>query len=155
MFREPNLWKFDAPTVEGVDFPTLGIAQAWNDPAEAVLHVETYAADSSRKGGPTQFSVTNLPDAALVDVHCGADTYGRWRATGDHSIEVESEIADRVFRITTGYRGAAIGFEKTNNATVPPINGGGATTRPAATSGPAASIIAPPPACPCCVPAAA
>lgn len=154
LFREPNLSKFDAPTVEGVDFPSLGIAQAWNDPAEAVLHVETYAADSSRKGGPTQFSITNLPDAALVDVHCGADTYGRWRATGDHSIEVESEIADRVFRITTGYRGAAIGSEKTNNATVPPINSGGATTLPAGTSGPAASIIAPPPACPCCVPAA-
>ena len=48
LFREPNLSKFDAPTVEGVDFPSLGIAQAWNDPAEAVLHVETYAADSSR-----------------------------------------------------------------------------------------------------------
>jgi len=49
LFREPNLAKFDLPTVTDVDFPTLGIDRAWND-AHGVLHIGTYAADRSRNG---------------------------------------------------------------------------------------------------------
>ena len=34
-FEAPHLDKFDAPTVEGIDFPSLGVYQAWNDAASA------------------------------------------------------------------------------------------------------------------------
>ena len=43
-FEAPHMDKFEAPTVEGVDFPSLGIYQAWNDAGSGALHVGTYAA---------------------------------------------------------------------------------------------------------------
>ena len=43
-FEAPHMDKFEAPTVEDVDFPALGIYQAWNDTASGALHVGTYAA---------------------------------------------------------------------------------------------------------------
>ena len=36
--------QFDLPTVEGVDFPNLGISEASNDVSDGTLHVTTYAA---------------------------------------------------------------------------------------------------------------
>ena len=45
VFNEPNLEKFDQPTVAGVDFPKLGISEAWNDSATGLLRVSTYAAE--------------------------------------------------------------------------------------------------------------
>jgi Linalool dehydratase/isomerase len=49
-FTNPHRAKFNAPTVEGVDFPAMGIHQAWNDPATGTLNLATYAATPSRKG---------------------------------------------------------------------------------------------------------
>ena len=36
LFQEPNLAKFDQPTVTGVDFPAPRISQAWNDRAKPI-----------------------------------------------------------------------------------------------------------------------
>src|SRR5262249_1551462 len=44
--QAPFLDKFTAPTVEGVDFPSMGLFQAWNDAASGTLNVGTYAASS-------------------------------------------------------------------------------------------------------------
>ena len=49
-FEAPHMDKFEAPTVEDVDFPALGIYQAWNDTASGALHVGTYAAAPDRRG---------------------------------------------------------------------------------------------------------
>ena len=62
-FTNPHRAKFNAPTVEGVDFPAMGIHQAWNDPATGTLNLATYAATPSRKGTATSFRVTKLPNA--------------------------------------------------------------------------------------------
>ena len=49
-FEAPHLDKFAAPTVEGIDFPRLGVYQAWNDPTSGTLSVGTYAASPDRRG---------------------------------------------------------------------------------------------------------
>jgi hypothetical protein len=48
-FSAPHLDKFGSPTVEGIDYPSLGVAQAWNDPAGGMLHVVTYPASPDNR----------------------------------------------------------------------------------------------------------
>lgn len=57
IFNEPNLAKFDQPTVVGVDFPNVVLkAAAWDGSALTV-------AATSLSGGPTRFRVTNVPES--------------------------------------------------------------------------------------------
>ncbi len=112
LYRSPNLAKFSEPTVEGVEFPALGISRAWNDPATGVLQVETYAADRSRAGAATRFRVTGLADAASVTVRCDGQEHRRWRVTAPNAIEIESEVADRAFEIVTGRPAGAVVTER-------------------------------------------
>lgn len=115
---EPGAWtrvfqnndlhrRFDEPTVEGVDYPTLGLTRAWNDLDAGVLRVATFAATPSRRGSDTSFRVTNLPDPAAVSVRVDGADYPRWRVTGDDSIEINTDVGDRDFEITTGLRASA------------------------------------------------
>jgi hypothetical protein len=99
LFREPNLAKFKQPTVVGVDFPSLGVSRAWNDPADQVLHIATYAADSTATGRATKFKVTQLPDPSAVTVRCDGQEYSHWRAVGDGAIEIETTFDERAFEI--------------------------------------------------------
>jgi len=51
MFKKENGdAQFELPTVEGIDFPNLGICEARNDVAVGTLHVSTYAAMAARRG---------------------------------------------------------------------------------------------------------
>jgi hypothetical protein len=99
VFTDPNLAKFEQPTVHGVDFPRLGIATAWNDTTVGILHVRTYAATTSDRGAPTSFRVSLLPDAAAVVIRCDGADYPRWRVAGADTIEIDIDIDDHVLQI--------------------------------------------------------
>lgn len=103
-FNEWDAGKFAAPSIEGVDYPRIGLASAWNDPAKAVLELETYVATRSERGSPTRFRVTRLPDSAAVSVWRDGAAYGAWTALGPDAIEIETQVGDHVFEIRTGYR---------------------------------------------------
>ena len=60
-FEAQHLDKYSAPTVEGIEFPSLGVSQAWNDRTTGTLHVVTYAAAPEKRGAATRWRVTNLP----------------------------------------------------------------------------------------------
>lgn len=98
--------KFTAPTVSGVDFPSMGCYQAWNDPASGTLNVGTYAAAADRRGVNTTFNVTNLPDANAVRITADGQPFTRFDITSGTSIRINTTIETRQFRIVTGYRGA-------------------------------------------------
>ena len=104
-FDAPHLDKFDAPTVEGVDFPALGIYQAWNDVESGALHVGTYAAAPERRGGGTSWRVTNLPDPGGVFILCDGAPFTRFAVEGPSTIRIDGEIDLRRYQIFTGYRG--------------------------------------------------
>jgi len=104
VFNEPNLDKFHEPTVEGIDYPTLGVSTARNDHARGELHVTTYAATSAHAGRPTRWKVTQLPDPSAVRVRCDGQDFTAWDAVSDDSIELRSDVADHEFTILTGYR---------------------------------------------------
>jgi hypothetical protein len=100
-FNELDADRHAAPTVEGVDFPSLGIRQAHN--ADGVLTVETYAATLTASGKETRWRVTNLPDARSVSVECNGQAFGGWRMVDESEIEVSSTVAAQMFRVRTGW----------------------------------------------------
>lgn len=122
VFNEPNLSKFDEPTVEGVDYPSLGLSIARNDHDAGELHVRTYAATPSHAGRPTRWRVVGLPDPSAVRVTCDGQEFTRWHATGEDAIEIELEIGDHDVRVRTGYRPGTV--QATDRAQRAPRSGG-------------------------------
>ena len=130
-FDAPHLDKFGAPTVEGVDFPSLGIYQAWNDTASGALHVGTYPAAPDRRGRETSWRVTNLPDTDDVFVLCDGEPFTRFAVEGENAIRIDATIDLRHYQIFTGYRG-------------PGARGADAARRPAGSARAAAAGVAGP-----------
>lgn len=150
---EPGAWarvfrdegqrrRFEEPAVEGIDYPTVGVNQAWNDPRDGVLHVGLFAATPSRHGVPTSFRVTRLPSAATVAVYRDGELYPRWRVVGADVIEVETEVGEQQFRVETRRRPAqqaAATKAPTPADATPPAGPSERVYQPAAPTG-----------CPCC-----
>jgi Linalool dehydratase/isomerase len=101
VFNEPNLSKFDEPTIVGVDYPNMGLCEAWNDPESGDLRIATYAATPSRRGSQTSFRVIKLSDPRAVRVRCDGVDHPRWRIVGEDAIEIDCEIGDHRFEIAT------------------------------------------------------
>jgi hypothetical protein len=104
-FEAPHLDKFTAPTVEGIDFPSLGVHQAWNDPASGILHVGTYPTTPDRRGLETSWSVTKLPNPADVHVRCDGQPFNRFQVVGSDTIRLRTTIDSRHYEVVTNYHG--------------------------------------------------
>jgi hypothetical protein len=104
-FEARYMDKFTAPTVEGIEFPSLGVSQAWNDRSAGILHVVTYAAAPDKRGGATRWRVTNLPSVTNLTVRANGQPFTRFVAVGPRTIEITSTIEAHQFEIVTGYRG--------------------------------------------------
>ena len=103
-FTVKHLDKYTAPTLEGVDYPTLGVDQAWNDKESGILFIGTFAAERSHRGEETTWQVTNLPDASDAFVlQNGAEL--PVEVTGPTSIRVRTTVGDHRYQIHTGYHG--------------------------------------------------
>ena len=103
IYNRPNLTKFTQPTVEGVDFPALGITQAYNDLQHGMLQVSTAATSSSRRGEVTSYRVTNLPDPDATFVRCDGTEFTNWRKLDPATIEIVTDFDDHSFQIFTSY----------------------------------------------------
>jgi hypothetical protein len=147
VFNQPNLAKFDEPTVTGVDYPSLGVCEAWNDAESGDLRIATYPATPSKRGASTTFHVTKLPDARAVRVRCDGADDPRWRAVGADTIEIDCEIGDHRFEIATRGPDRDDGSERRRrSAAAPePVVEEGSESR--------AYVPAAPPTCaaPCCI----
>lgn len=99
IFNEPNLRKFDQPTVCGVDFPRLGISQATYDEEKEILVVSTYAADPWMAGTTTTFAVDHLGNPAQCHLLRDGNVYEAWRVSGKTSIEVRTEVQDHSYLV--------------------------------------------------------
>jgi Linalool dehydratase/isomerase len=104
-FEAPHLDKFGAPTLEGVEFPALGVYQAWNDPSNGTLSIGTYAASPDRTGTPTSWRVTNVPNPTQATITCDGAPFTRFEATGPNTLRVDTTVDTHQFTIVTGYRG--------------------------------------------------
>jgi hypothetical protein len=145
-FDKTDAERYAAPTVEGIDFPRLGVRQAAN--SEGVLTVGTYVATRADTGQPTRWCVTNLPDAHAVSVELDGRAYGDWRAVDEHTIELTCRIADQTFRIRTGWSSAA-GADRTETQ-APPFRRRASRANVVEMLGARAAVAAGAAGCPCC-----
>lgn len=106
-FKVKHLDKYTAPTLQGVDYPSLGVHAAWNDKDAGILHIGTYAADRSAAGRATSWVISNLPDAAAAVVQMDGERMPNVQVLDGNSIRVQTEIGDHQYEIHTGYFGQA------------------------------------------------
>jgi len=149
-FEARYLDKYNAPTVEGIEFPSLGVSQAWNDKATGTLRVVTYAAAPEKRGGATKWRVTNLPSVANLTVRLNGQPFTRFAVTGPQTIELTTTIDAHQFEIVTGYRGDGARAEV--DPLVKPRAAAAAASLLARNDGgrPVANAAATGPGCPCC-----
>ncbi len=89
--------RFDEPTVEGVDFPTLTVTQAFWDAANNELYVSTAPMNEDVVGQPTSFRVTQLPARAWT-----VDTLEGPPATAEHdrsALTITAQLAAARYRV--------------------------------------------------------
>lgn len=101
IFNEPNLSKFDEPTVVGVDFPNMALSEARWDVGRGELRVRAVAKNESLGGEPVQFRVTNVADASgwtLRSEEVGARQLES--AAGDLLVEIPAD--GRAWTISQG-----------------------------------------------------
>lgn len=106
-FNRHDRRRFSAPTIRGVDYPTLGISRAYNDTDAGELIVSTYAATPSRAGRETAVKVSGIPGLSALRVLLDGTEHASWRACGEDEIEIELTVGETELRILTGYRGGA------------------------------------------------
>ena len=135
-FDAPHLDKFDAPTVEGIDFPALGVYQAWNDTESGALHVGTYAASPDRRGLDTSWRISNLPSADDVYILCDGEPFRRFSVVDPNTIRLDATIDLRHYQVFTGYRGPGAQADATQQRDG---TGPRAAARAGRTAGPAAA----------------
>lgn len=118
--RTPDLDKFSAPTVEGVDFPALGLSAARNDEKTGELSLRTYAATPSRTGSPTTIRVTGIPRMDDVRITRNGEDFSAWRRLSAATIELDLIIEDQTLVVRTGYRGSSSAAADTHSAVPAP-----------------------------------
>ena len=98
LFNEPNLKKFEEPTVHSVDYPRMGLSQAYYDRRLRTLLLRTYPIDQSGIGSSTSFRVTNLEHPGDCTVLADGAPYNSW-AVHEDELEVTTTIDARSFQI--------------------------------------------------------
>lgn len=97
LFDEPNIAKFEQPTVSGVDFPRVALSDAhWDGDA---LHVAAHPQNSSVRDTRTTVQVTRLPDPSAGWLHQRPDGELIALTARGGSCEVELVVDDQVNRI--------------------------------------------------------
>lgn len=104
-FDAPHLDKFTAPTVTDIDFPSLGVSQAWNDSSSGTLHVATYPVSPDLRGRATSWRVTGLPSADDVRILRDGQPFARFSPEGPDAIRLDTTMDASRYEIFTGYRG--------------------------------------------------
>jgi hypothetical protein len=98
LFNEPNLKKFEEPTVHDVDYPRMGLSQACYDRSKRVLRLRTYPIGRSAIGSPTTFRIKNLASPRDCTVLADGAPYSSL-AVRDDELEVTTTIDERSFQI--------------------------------------------------------
>jgi len=150
-FEGRHLDKFTAPTVEGIEFPSLSVSQAWNDKTTGILHVGTYAAAPEKRGAATRWRVTNLPSVTNLTVRLNGQPFSRFVAVGPRTIELTTTIDANQFEFVTGYRGDGTRVAAEEPASRRPKAAAAASVLASAAPGTRPlNSLAMSPGCPCC-----
>ena len=151
-FKVKHLDKYTAPTLEGVDYPKLGVDTAWNDKDNGVLHIGTYVAERNSAGQQTSWRITNLPRANEAVVLCDGTTVSNVEIIDGNTIRVPTDIGQHQYQVVTGYFGQELVLSKPDPTSVANASAIVATRLTAEQSAKAAESVMVSGAanCPCC-----
>ncbi len=99
LFNEPNLAKFEQPTVAGVDFPALGISEASYDAGTRTLRITTDVGDPARRGAATWFRIENVRDPQTAKISCDGSEFTNWWTLPDGNIQIATDIGVHAFQL--------------------------------------------------------
>ena len=103
LFKEPNLTKYYSPTIHNVDFPAVGVRQAWHDDTEGLLVFQIEDGDRTKTNKKTKVSVSNIPDANQIEVFCDGKPFNDYSVDSSGQVVLNTEVANHLFHIRTGY----------------------------------------------------
>ena len=91
IFNEPNLDKFNEPTVEGVDFPSFALSQAsWDGVA---LHLAVHPQNAGNEGRKTSLRITNAVSTnGWVVTYAGGESVAFSAGESGEANDVEIEL---------------------------------------------------------------
>ena len=98
LFNQPNLKKFQEPTLTDVEFPLVRVRQAYYDPALRTLNIALSTVDATALGRETTFRVTNLAPGARYRILMDGQEYQDWQLR-DHKIQVRTTVGTHSFII--------------------------------------------------------
>ena len=99
IFNEPNLKKFEQPTVVGVDFPKVGISEAAYDEATRTLHVTTDVGDHGAAGQATGFRIEKLRGAQRARVVCDGSEFSNCWSMPNGDLQIVTDVNTHTFEI--------------------------------------------------------
>ena len=105
LFRNPNLEKFDAPTLSGVDFPDLMVSCAFNKKQQGTLHLKFNTNQLTKTEKDTSVKISNLPDPNVIKIKRDGYLYHSWQVSGRNEIELKTTYCKTSFEIYTVWRG--------------------------------------------------
>ena len=108
LFRNPNLEKFDAPTLSGVDFPDLMVSSAFNNKEDGTLYVGLTSQALTKLNKRTSIKISNLPDPNLTKIKRDGASYESWRINQENEIELDTTYSNTNFQIYTGWQGPEV-----------------------------------------------
>ena len=151
-FQGKHMDKYSAPTLEGVDYPNLGVSTAWNDTENGVLHVGTYVGDRNAAGRATSLRITKLPNASEAVVIKNGSAVNGIQVVDANTIRFDTEIGDHQYQIRTGYFGQGVVMNPPDPLTAGSASFVAATKRTAEQNAKAAEsvMLSGGGGCPCC-----
>jgi hypothetical protein len=92
IFNDPNLDKFNQPTVQGVDFPRVALSEAkWDGEA---LHIAAHAQNTKIAGTTTSMKMTNVASTRGWCLHESDGTRTPLEDRGDH-VEIKLAVNNK------------------------------------------------------------
>ncbi len=151
-FQVRHMDKYTAPTLEGVDYPNLGVDTAWNDKENGILHIGTYVGDRNASGRTTSWQISNLPNAAEAVVIRDGNALSDVQVVDANTIRVTTDIGQHQYQVRTGYFGQEVAVNQPDPAAMASTSQFATTKRTAEQNAKAAESIMTSGGggCPCC-----
>jgi len=103
LFNEPNLTKYNSPTIHGVDFPAITVKQAWHDDNKGVLVLHILDGDKTKSNKETQIKISNIPNPNEIKISCDGKPFEQFSVDGAGDVVLRTNIATHLFHVKTDY----------------------------------------------------
>ena len=103
LFNEPNLTKYHSPTIHGIDFPALGVKQAFHDDEQGLLVFQVIDGDKTKSQQKTKISISNIPKPDETEIFCDGKSFNEFSVDASGDIILRTDISAHLFHVKTGF----------------------------------------------------